>query len=70
MGMNQIVMRDNAGKNKFSCNYFVLKAAQVDGGAHVDSSSDEQYVRLSRRNSLGINDIIRENEVVMKNYLS
>jgi hypothetical protein len=49
---NDPVLRDQHVEH-FSRKQLVLHVADTDGGAHVDSSLDEAYMKLSRENSLG-----------------
>ena len=49
---NQTVIVDNE-KNKFSRKHLILKVSNQDGGAHIDSSLDDDYAALSRNNSIG-----------------
>jgi hypothetical protein len=46
------VIKDKNG-NTFTRKDLVLNLADKDGGAHIDSSLDEEYANLSRFNSLG-----------------
>jgi hypothetical protein len=59
---NDPVIKDMTG-SKFSRRDLILNVADTDGGAHVDPELDEQYMALSRANSLGwefrIGDIAR-----------
>ncbi len=49
---NKIVIVDK-DKNKLTRKDLVLKAANEDGGAHVDPNLNEVYANLSRKNSMG-----------------
>jgi len=49
---NDSVIKDT-GPRYFSRRELILHVADTDGGAHVDSSLDEDYMALSRNNSLG-----------------
>lgn len=49
---NETVLRDDRGKT-FCRRQLVEAVANTDGGAHVDPELDEDYMRLSRENSLG-----------------
>jgi hypothetical protein len=49
---NDPVIKDQAGI-KFCRRELILNVADTDGGAHVDPELDEQYLALSRANSLG-----------------
>ena len=49
---NAPVLKDNK-RRTFSRRELVLNVADTDGGAHVDPELDEQYMALSRDNSLG-----------------
>lgn len=49
---NEPIIRD-ADRRTFSRRSLVLNVADTDGGAHVDPELDEEYMALSRRNSLG-----------------
>lgn len=49
---NNKVIRDEKGRF-FNRRELVLHVADTDGGAHVDPELDEQYMDLSRNNSLG-----------------
>lgn len=49
---NNNVIKDNKG-HFFNRRQLVLHVADTDGGAHVDPELDEQYMDLSRNNSLG-----------------
>ncbi|MNY38532.1 hypothetical protein D3C86_1731660 [compost metagenome] len=40
-------------QSRFSRKDIVLTVANQDGGAHVDPSLDESYIRLAKENSLG-----------------
>lgn len=48
----RIVLKDGAGE-EWSRRDLVLKAANQDGGAHVDHSLDERYASLREDNSMG-----------------
>lgn len=50
------IIKDQKG-NMFSRKDLILHVADTDGGAHVDKSLDENYVSLSRGNSLGFSTI-------------
>lgn len=49
---NHNVIRDKQ-RRYFNRRQIILNVANTDGGAHVDSTLDEQYMDLSRNNSLG-----------------
>ncbi len=49
---NNNVIKDNKGRF-FNRRQLILHVADTDGGAHVDPELDEQYMDLSRNNSLG-----------------
>jgi hypothetical protein len=49
---NNPVLKDQAGMT-FCRRELILHVADTDGGAHVDSELDAQYMALSRANSLG-----------------
>lgn len=49
---NHNVIRDKQ-RRYFNRRQIILNVADTDGGAHVDSDLDEQYMDLSRNNSLG-----------------
>jgi len=49
---NSNVIKDNKGRF-FNRRDLILYVADTDGGAHVDSDLDEEYMDLSRNNSLG-----------------
>lgn len=49
---NDPVIKDQAGR-KFCRRELILNIADTDGGAHVDPDLEEQYLALSRANSLG-----------------
>ena len=49
---NNNVIKDNKGRF-FNRREITLHVADTDGGAHVDPELDEQYMDLSRNNSLG-----------------
>lgn len=47
-----LIIKDQKS-NQFSRKNLILHVANTDGGAHVDKKLDENYVALSRRNSIG-----------------
>ncbi len=49
---NNNIIKDNKGRF-FNRRELILHVADTDGGAHVDPELDEQYMDLSRNNSLG-----------------
>ena len=49
---NTNIIKDNKGRF-FNRRELILHVADTDGGAHVDPDLDEQYMDLSRNNSLG-----------------
>ena len=49
---NRPVIKDSRG-SQFSRRDLVLNVADRDGGAHVDPTLDEEYVALTRDNSMG-----------------
>jgi hypothetical protein len=49
---NEIIIRDGRGAT-FTRKEIVLHVADKDGGSHVDPKLDQDYVELSRKNSLG-----------------
>jgi hypothetical protein len=49
---NDVVIKDKDGR-MFCRRKLVLNVADTDGGAHVDPELDEEYMALSRENSLG-----------------
>lgn len=49
---NNCVVKDNKG-HSFSRRELILNIADTDGGAHDDPELDENYMKLSRENSLG-----------------
>lgn len=53
---HKIVIIDQA-ENEFSRKDIILSVANQDGGAHVDPKIDEKYAKLSRENSLKIQEI-------------
>jgi hypothetical protein len=55
------VIKDQAGL-KFCRRELILHVADTDGGAHIDPELDEQYLALSRANSLGW--VFRKEDIV------
>jgi hypothetical protein len=55
---NKIVINDKQ-RNPFTRKEIILYVANQDGGAHIDPSLDEKYVKLSRFNSLGWRKVVR-----------
>jgi hypothetical protein len=49
---NRVILVDGQG-NSFTRSDIVLAVSNKDGGAHVDPSLDEKYIKLSRKNSMG-----------------
>lgn len=49
---NNNIIKDNKGRF-FNRRQLILHVADTDGGAHIDPELDEQYMDLSRNNSLG-----------------
>jgi hypothetical protein len=50
---NKIVLSDTE-KHTFSRKDLVLSVSNKDGGAHIDKTLDEQYARLKRFKTLGL----------------
>ncbi|GAA4417591.1 hypothetical protein GCM10023187_50150 [Nibrella viscosa] len=48
---NKPVLKDSTGK-EFTRKELVLYLAEQDGGAHVDPKLDEEFIKLSRENSM------------------
>jgi len=63
---NKIVIVDS-DRNQFTRKSLILNVANKDGGAHVDSTLDEEYVALSRFNSMSWKIVVGGIESPFKN---
>lgn len=58
---NRVVLIDNSGLN-FTRKDLIENVAEQDGGAHVDPGIDKDHYDLSRKNSIGIEFILDNNQ--------
>lgn len=63
---DKIILDDKNG-NKLTRRGLVLYVAETDGGAHVDPSLDEPYVRITKGHSLGKYSVVSKGETSIDN---
>ncbi|AEG19230.1 hypothetical protein [Methanobacterium paludis] len=50
---NELIVLEDSNKNPFTRKNLILTVSNKDGGAHVDSELNEEYVNLTRNESIG-----------------
>ncbi|HEY9168264.1 MAG TPA: SEC-C domain-containing protein [Lutibacter sp.] len=63
---NEIIFIDNENKT-ITRKELVLTAANQDGGAHIDSSLERTYARISKENSLGVSTEYENKSIPLQN---